>query len=253
MSPPNLPRRSVLIGGVSFSSVAFTGAAQAAGNTLALDRAITAAIGACLAADTAACRVAEGTAEQIAAEQRCEATDAVLKQLSDELFAKPITSLADCLSYARLIEMHVDIPHREDIDSTRDRGERALGMLVLKLLDYGGAGRSLEPLTWAEQDRRWEQREAAHDPSDDPFYDPDEAAAVSRFIGDMGGAKSVGDFCGMSAAHIETWPEKGYIPPAWHMRFWVESIKRGIACDPTQLFDMSAADSALLIGDRANG
>ena len=95
--PPNLPRRSVLIGGVSFGAAAVAGGSPA-NASVALDRDIAAAVSACYAAESDAAREQDDTPAHAVAEARANAADQVLRLLSDDLFARPITSLSDCVS-----------------------------------------------------------------------------------------------------------------------------------------------------------
>ena len=246
--PPSLPRRSVLIGGVSFGAAAVAGASPVSASD-PLDRDIAAAVSACYAAESDAAREQDDTPEHAIAEARADAADQVLRQLSEDLFARPITSLRDCVSYARLLDLHQGIPHPDDLAKIRDRAEQASGYLTLKLLEYAKAPRIYEPPSWAEQDRC-----AAAQPVDEDAADPEWQHVFDTLTAAMGGRETLADFAAVSCDAIDDWRERGFIPTGWHLRIWIECQRVGAVIDPARLFDLSPEDGALLVGKgAANG
>ena len=78
---------------------------------------------------------------------RSEAASQVVSVLTAELLRRPIRSLGDCVTYARLIEAHEDLPAFDQIDDLRlvngigDVRIQALAGLVLGLLKLADAPR----------------------------------------------------------------------------------------------------------------
>jgi hypothetical protein len=252
--PPNPARRSVLVGGLSFGAAAAASSPTVRSDSDPLTRDIIGAVKAHIAALENGARQIDHTPEHEAAEAAEDETLQRVSELAEVLFDRPVRSLADCIAYATIIEGFFDIPHEMDLAEETLVGDRAVGTLALRLLQHAGLPRLTEPLTEDEQDRRLNAALAADEAEDIDAWDSADLSpkgeAIRQFIDAMGGPVDVGKTFRLSVAAVSQWPERDYIPPAWHLRLWVEARKRNVAFDPVTLFGLSENDVITLFGQQ---
>ncbi len=70
---------------------------------------------------------------------------------------------------------------------------------------------------------------------------PKRITTISQAIDAMGGRDVVAERCCITTAAVDRWVEADFIPPGWHLRFYVWLTKRGFEPSLQGVFGMSRA------------
>lgn len=75
--------------------------------------------------------------------------------------------------------------------------------------------------------------------------------SIGQLVDALGGPTKLGRDHGVTASNIANWSLRGYIPPAWHLRLYLELRKRNLTADP-DLFEMTPEQARLAFPKRKN-
>lgn len=56
--------------------------------------------------------------------------------------------------------------------------------------------------------------------------------SIDELVEALGGPVKVGDWLGIGKQAVSNWSMRGYIPPAWHLRLFIEVQRRGWSIHP---------------------
>lgn len=70
---------------------------------------------------------------------------------------------------------------------------------------------------------------------------------IDELVDALGGVVEVGRWLGIGKQAVSNWSMRGYIPPAWHLRLFLEIQKRGLCVAPA-VFGLSDEDVVPLFG-----
>ena len=68
----------------------------------------------------------------------------------------------------------------------------------------------------------------------------DSLTTIDELIEALGGTSVVSSWLGVGSSAVSNWRARNELPGGWHLRIYLEAVKRGLSIDP-QLFGMSAA------------
>jgi hypothetical protein len=69
--------------------------------------------------------------------------------------------------------------------------------------------------------------------------------SVDDLIGAFGGASKLGSSLGIGDTAVHNWSARGFIPPSWHMRLYVDLRKMGKTATP-ELFELDGENACVL-------
>jgi hypothetical protein len=73
---------------------------------------------------------------------------------------------------------------------------------------------------------------------------------IDKLVRSLGGPSDLGQRLGICQSAVSMWSVRGFIPPAWHFRLYIELVRKGLEFDPV-VFDLSHEDASPLSKGRA--
>ncbi len=64
---------------------------------------------------------------------------------------------------------------------------------------------------------------------------------VVKLVKALGGPTVVGEWLNIRTTAVSNWSSQGWIPPGWHLRLYLECLRRGLEVDPV-LFGVTDED-----------
>lgn len=78
-----------------------------------------------------------------------------------------------------------------------------------------------------------------------------DASTIEELIDLFGGTSKLADMLGLGDSAICNWVARGFIPPSWHMRLYVELVGMGKKAHP-ELFEMPSEVGSVLYRRQGN-
>lgn len=69
---------------------------------------------------------------------------------------------------------------------------------------------------------------------------------IDQLVDALGGTGEVGEWADIGANAVANWIARGWIPPGWHLRLYIEANRRGLKLAYERLFGLSTDDAEIL-------